>query len=258
MRDPDLVRAPGLDPGLHGGARVVHVDVHVPQSVAAADHQRVAERAEPPAQRGQGLVGCVEQVDDLEGGVAGAGRPDVHLAALDGPEVAAQRDRAHRLLPGDGVGERAEDGDQPAPAGVHHPVLGQHGELFGGVPQRVPGGPVGGVGDLREPVPGPDGLPGGDPGDGQQGALDGLRDGLVGGVGGPLQGGPQLVGAAALGEHLGGAAQPLGEDHAGVAAGADQRAAGHRPDRVGQAGGGSAAGSAKRLSTSAAADSTVR
>ncbi len=235
--DPDPVRTAGLDPGLDGGARVVDVHVDAPEPVAAADHQRVAETGEGAAQGGQGPVGGVQQVDHLERGVAGAGRPDVALAVVGGPERAgrrqwpAQRDRPHRLVAGHRVGERAEDGDQAPAAGVHHARLGEHVELVGGLQQRAPGGLVGGVGDRREPAGHRGGLPGGGGRHREERPLDRLGDGLVGGFGGAQQGGAQLVGTAARGgQGLGGAAQPLGQDDAGVAAGADQRAPGHRAD----------------------------
>lgn len=49
--DADPVRPSGLDPGLDGGPRVVHVDVDVPQPVPADDDERVPERVEPPRSR---------------------------------------------------------------------------------------------------------------------------------------------------------------------------------------------------------------
>lgn len=238
--DPDLVRPSGPDPGLDGGARVVHVDVHVPQAVAAADHQGVAESGQFGAERRQGLVGGVQQVDHLEGGVAGARRAFVALAAPERPdravELAALGHRAHRGLAGDGVREGAEDGDQAAAAGVHHAGLGEHGELGGGAQQRLAGGPVGGVGGLGQRARALGGGPGGGGRDGEQGALDRFGDRLVGGLGGPQQALAQVGGLTAEREHLGQAAQPLGQDHPGVALGADQRAPGagrHRAAELG-------------------------
>ena len=75
--------------------------------------------------------------------------------------------------------------------------------------------------------------------DGQHRPLGRLADRVVGGVGGAGEGGgdqhrvDQLAGAA--GQLLGGAADDLAEDHAGVAAGAHQRRPGQRLDQLGAA-----------------------
>ena len=75
--------------------------------------------------------------------------------------------------------------------------------------------------------------------DGQHRALGRLADRVVGGIGGAGEGGgdehrvDQLAGTA--GQLLGGAADDLAEDHAGVAAGAHQRRPGQRLDQLGAA-----------------------
>ena len=75
--------------------------------------------------------------------------------------------------------------------------------------------------------------------DGQHRALGRVADRLVGGVGGAGEGRgdqhrvDQLAGPA--GQLLGGAADDLAEDHAGVAAGAHQRRPGQRLDELGAA-----------------------
>ena len=75
--------------------------------------------------------------------------------------------------------------------------------------------------------------------DGQHRPLGRLAHRVVGGVGGAGEGGgdedrvDQLAGAA--GQLLGGAADDLAEDHAGVAAGAHQRRPGQRLDQLGAA-----------------------
>ena len=75
--------------------------------------------------------------------------------------------------------------------------------------------------------------------DGQHRPLGRLADRVVGGVGGGGEGGgdqhrvDQLAGPA--GQLLGGAADDLAEDHAGVAAGAHQRRPGQRLDQLGAA-----------------------
>ncbi|CAM5237723.1 hypothetical protein SVIOM74S_09329 [Streptomyces violarus] len=72
--DPDPVGPPGLDTGLDGGARVVDMDMDVPQPVAADHDERVAERVEPLTQPLHGRVLGLQQVDHLEGGAVHVGR----------------------------------------------------------------------------------------------------------------------------------------------------------------------------------------
>ena len=68
VRDPDPVRAAGLDAGLDRGAHVVDVHVHVPQPVAADDDERVAERGRAPScSAGMPVVVGVEEVHHLVG-----------------------------------------------------------------------------------------------------------------------------------------------------------------------------------------------
>ncbi len=252
--DGDAVGAAGLDAGLDGGARVVGVDVDVPQAVAADDDQGVAQGVEAGAQPGHGGVVGLQEVDHLEGGAVLVGvRAAVHLvpgrlaaAGLRERGVGPQGDGCRRRLAGQGVGEGAEQGDQAAAAGVHDAGPAEDRELGGGGLQGGAGAVVGGPCDGGGVPGGGFGGGGGGGGDGQDGALHGVGDGLVGGGGGPAQGAAQrlgpAVGPAARRQDLGHPAQQLGDDGAGVAAGADEGAVGHGADGVGQAGCGSGGG----------------
>ena len=53
--DADLMRAAGVDPRLDRATDVVGVHVAVPDSVAADDHDRVAERAPRVLERGRSM-----------------------------------------------------------------------------------------------------------------------------------------------------------------------------------------------------------
>ena len=235
--DPDPVRATGLDPGLHRGADVVDVDVDVPQAVAADHDERVAERGQRPAQPRDRLVVGVEEVHHLVG------------RALRGQVAGRQRDRdrpraercgaADRALAGDRGLRGVEDHAQAAAAGVDHAGVLEDLELLGGAVQRVAGRARGGPDHVTEPVVRDRRRPGrrlaGRLGDGQDGALDGLADRGVAGLGRPRQPlgehqGRPVVGAG-LADPLQQGAHELGEDHAGVAARAEQGAAGEPGER---------------------------
>ena len=100
--DPDPVRPARLDARLHGRARVVDVDMDVPQPVAADDDERVAEPVEPGPQRGDGRVVGLQEVDHLEG----RARRPAHASG------AVATGRRRRRPPSD----RAGSGTRAAPA----------------------------------------------------------------------------------------------------------------------------------------------
>ena len=116
--DLDAVRTARRDARLDRGADVVHVDVDVPQAVAADDDERVAEPAEVLLERRDlGVVG-VEEVHHLVRrpvGRQGVGVP------LHGDGDAVRPDRrgdGDRTAAGQrGLG-RVEDDAEPATAGV--------------------------------------------------------------------------------------------------------------------------------------------
>ena len=135
---------------------------------------------------------------------------------------------AHELL--DARGEAAEEDEEPVPAGVDDAGLLQGRQLGGRVLDRDPAGLL----DRREQVLEPESVGHGLRGrrhladDGEHGALDGRLDGAVGGVlaleDRPLEdGGVERVG---LTPDVADAAHDLGEDDAGVAARAHERALG--------------------------------
>ena len=158
--------------------------------------------------------------------------------------------------PGDDAGQ---DQDQAVAAGVDDARFAQHLELLGGALDRalaVLDRPLEDLGEDRVLLLLADplvealavGVEAGELAgdrvrhlaeDGQHRPLGRLADRVVGGVGGAGEGGgdehrvDQLAGAA--GELLGGAADDLAEDHAGVAAGAHQRRPGQRLDQLGAA-----------------------
>lgn len=247
------MRPSGLDPGLDGGPRVVHVDVDVPQPVPADDDERVPERVEPAPQPVHGGVLGVQEVDHLVRGPLGGGLAGGVVGRCGGTradEVTRGAGAgAGRSFAGEGLDQGVEDGDEAAAAGVDHSGAGEDREVPGCLAEGGEGGVVGGAGDGGavgraggvRPV-------GGGGGDGQDGALDGVGDGPVGGVRRAAQGPGEEravgVGGVSLvtrrGEDLGHAAQQLGEDRAGVAARPDERPVGHGAYRVGEGGPGGA------------------
>ena len=152
---------------------------------------------------------------------------------------------AERGLPADrpSAGHRGLGGvehhAEPAPAGVDDAGLAQHRELLRGVGEGLAGGGRRGAQDVPEPqggvLGGPAGALGGRPRDGQDGALDGPAHGGVPGLRGQRhalgedQRGPVL--RPGLAEPLAQRADQRGQDHPGVAAGAEQRAPGERGER---------------------------
>ncbi len=237
MRDPDPVRPPGGDAGLDGGADVVDVDVHVPQPLATHHHQRVAEACQGGPQPADGLSVSVEQIHHLVGG-----------AALD--EVASGledrlRDPARTLDPGrDPARERSlgrvEDHHDAATAGVDHPGVAECLELVRGSGEGRAGGGrrrgqhvarTGVVLRLEQRLRG---FRRG-PADAEHRALDRRAHGGVARLGRPAQrvdhddGVPLLRGRCH--DPADDGTQHLAEDHAGVAARAQQRPPGERLER---------------------------
>ena len=156
------------------------------------------------------------------------------------PAGAAGQRRARRLDAGDGGDERVEDEAEPRTAGVDDAGLAERGELARGGLQggaRAVGRRTDDVGEIGVARRRPRRRP---PlrrsaGDGEEGALLRVGDGGVGGVGGLLQRGGERrpVGGRLAGELVGEAAQQLGQDGAGVAACAEDGAAGEdRPGRT--------------------------
>ena len=220
-----------------------------------ADHQDgVAEalqlRQEPAAV--EGAAG-----DDEVGAVAVAAVLVVGQAQLRRLVVLDLRQLA--VLAAQAGDDPGQDQDQPVAAGIDDAGFAQHLELLGRArhrPLAVLDRPLQDLGQDRvlllfadvaaEPL-----FVGFEVGelagqrvghlaeDGQHRPLGRLADRVVGGVGGAGEGGgdqhrvDQLAGAA--GQLLGGAADDLAEDHAGVAAGAHQRRPGQRLDQLGAA-----------------------
>lgn len=203
----------------------MHVDV--PEPVAADDHQGVAEPVEPAPQPVHGRVVGLQEVDHLEGGPrpGGLGRAVLHghghprLVAYDGG------------LAGQGLDQGAEHRHQAPATRVDDARAPEGGELGGRPVQGVPGARVGGLGHRGRGAARVLGGLGGGGGHRKDGALDGVRDREVGGGGRPAQRRGQV--APAVRDDLRHAPQELGEDRAGVPAGADQRAVRHGPYDIG-------------------------
>ncbi len=245
--DADAVRPSGLDARLHGGARVVDVHMDVPQPVAADHDEGVPEGVEPLPQPGHGRVLGLQEVDHLEGGAVlllsgallGRGRVRGLLPAV--LHACVRRGNRSRRPARERLHQGREDRHQAVPARVDHSGALQGGQLARGGDERRAGALVRRAGHLGAVTLRTVGGVGGGRGDGQDGALDGVGHGLPGGGGGVPQGQPQagapgVGGITPGGEHLGHAAQQLGEDRAGVAPRADQRAVRHGAHGVGQRG----------------------
>ena len=158
------------------------------------------------------------------------------------PVVAAGQRRTGRLDAGHGGHQGVEDEAEPRAAGVDHPGVPEDGELPGRGLQSDAGAVGRGTDDGGQV--GLAGVDGGDrgvgagAGDGEEGALLRIGDRGVGGDGGLLEGAGEggAVRGRLAGELVGEAAEELGEDGAGVAPGAEHRAAGEdRPGRLGGA-----------------------
>jgi hypothetical protein len=215
------------------------------RGVDADDDQTVAEGGEPLVQAGDGaLVGVGEQELDLAAGPCRGLVREV-LAGVDvGVRVAGlatSEGWAGRFDAGHGGDQRVEDQAEAGAAGVHHSGVAEGSEL---TRRRLEGGAgaVGGraddVGQVDAPlVDGRDGGCGPRSGDGEERSFLRVGDGGVGGVGRLLEGGGEgrALGGGLTGEMVGEAAEELGEDGAGVAAGPEDGAAGE--DRPGGLGG---------------------
>ena len=224
-RDP--VRPAGLDAGLDRAADVVDVHVHVPGALAGADTRPASRRARPARPAGRRpSSGGVEQV--------------LHLVAVlrrsrsRGPPVAAgvrSRARLGTRRPGsagDHLDQRVQQQAQAAAAGVDHAGPGQHRQLLGGAGQR---------GARRQPPPGP---PPQVTASARPRPAAAARGHATAACPRPARppprrrprpprerAGQRPPHGGLGGERVGDAAQDLRDDHAGVAAGAEQRAAGH-------------------------------
>ncbi|GAA3217452.1 hypothetical protein GCM10020256_20540 [Streptomyces thermocoprophilus] len=225
VRDADPVRPSRLDAGLDGGARVVDVDVHVPQTVAAHDHQGVPQGVQALPQPCHGGVLGLQQVDHFERGSAlfavRAGRRVFHA------RVRVRGGRSGRL-PRERLHQRRQHRHEPPPARVHDPGAFQRGQLPGRGGEGGAGAFVGGAGHGPAVAVGPVGGLGGGGGDGQDGPLDGMGDGLPGGVGGAAQGeaqGPPVGGGRCR--------RGPGPCPAGAGRGSSRSCRGHRSARRG-------------------------
>ncbi len=233
MGDPDPVRAARFHSRLHGGARVVDVDVDVPQAVAADDHQGLPQGVQPGPQYGDRRIVCLQEIDHLEGGAfevarsGGSGHRAVNVTMNGAAGGCGGR------LAGDRGDQGPQHRQEPHAPGVDDPGARQHVEPVRGRRQGLAGGLVGGAGGGRVAGSGRPGTGGGRVRDGQDGALHRVRHGLPGQDGRPVQG---LGDAAALRNALRDTAQQLGEDGAGVPAGAQQGPVRHRPDHRGRLG----------------------
>ncbi len=214
--DADPVRPAGLHARLHGGARVVHVHMDVPQSVAADDDEGVPEGVEPFPQPRDGRVRGFQEVDHLEGrptepvSVVTVGVVTVGVVTVD----AVRGDAVHRAVGRGALGhggrravrrargrlrgparerlhEGREDGHQSVSAGVDHTGPLQGGQLLRRRGERRAGALMGRAGHLGAVALRRVGRVGGGRGDGQDGALDGVGHGLPGGFGRVPQSQPQ-------------------------------------------------------------------
>jgi hypothetical protein len=230
--DPDAVRASRDHPGLDRGTDVVGVDVDVPQPAAADHDDRVAELGERRAQHvGRGLLG-VEQVHHLVGAAA----------LVEGVDVERHRRRGGARVTayaGDGLHERLEQHDEPAPAGVDHACPPQHLELLGRAGQRLARGVGGGRDEAGQAGARPErgDRVGRGPGDREDRALPGAGHGGVRRVRRPAErGDPELVLAERLlaggREGLGDPLDELAEDDPRVPAGAEQGSVGEGRDAL--------------------------
>ena len=228
------------------GAGVVDVHVHLDGALVAHHERAVAERQEERLERlavdalaadeeARAVAELGELARLLDGdGVRppGPDRSDERIAgrprrdARAGDHLAA----AHEVL--DARRQAAEEHEQAVAAGVDDAGLLQGRQLRGRVLDRDPAGLFHGGEQVLEPEAVGDRLRrrGHLADDGEHGALDRRLDGPVGGVltlddGALEHGGVERVGLA---PHLADAAHDLGEDDAGVAARAHQRALGHR------------------------------
>jgi large subunit ribosomal protein L28 len=234
VRDPDPVGTTRGDAGLDRGTHVVDVDVDVPQPLSPDHDEGVAERRQGLAQRGHGVVVGIEEVHHL---VRRATFVQVGHARRHRDRPRAERrghrdrvaTREHRL-------GRVEDDAQPATTRVDD---AGHAELFE-LLRRVGEGLAGGLGRGGEHVARacalvrgtPYGGVGGGPGDRQDRALHGRPDRGVrrlGGLGHRLGHDRRVAFAAPGPAHPGDQGpQQLAEDHAAVAAGAQQRTTAER------------------------------
>ncbi len=221
-----------LDPldGAHCGAererrvRVVRVDVRLQRTRVADDHQRVAEPFELALERG--LVEVVS-LDDERRAVAEARlrlvdrlRRELLLGRLGRQLLARQRG-----------GDPPDQLDQARAARVDHARLAQDVELLGRACDRLLPAPDNGCEKLREGRVLPRGSLGGKlAGDGQDRSFDGLAHGRIGSVARGCESARDRLGIdlAGLRKRLGRATDDLREDHARVAARAEQR----RPRRL--------------------------
>ena len=234
---PHPVGPPGLDPGLEGRPDVVDVDVDVPEPVAADDDEGVAERRERLAQGGDPVVVGVEEVHHLVG--RAVGRELVGRGRHRDRPAACGRRAGRRPPAGQHRLGRVEDDAQAAAARVDDAGVTQRPQLLGGAGQRLAGRGRGGGEHVAGPRPGGLGRGergvGGGAGDGEHRPLDRLPHGGVAGVGRLAQRLGHDPGRALVGrgpdDPAGQRAQHLAEDDPGVAARAEQRAAGHRGQR---------------------------
>lgn len=220
----------------------------VPQSVAADDHEGVAEAVEPGPQPRHGLVVGLQEVDHLEGRPF-AVRTVQRLVGGHARVVHAPTARRCHRVARERLGQRTEYGHEPAPARVHDTRAPQDRELSRRRVERGTGTVVRGAGHVHAVAARPAGdVRGVRSGSRhrQNRALHGVRDRLPGGLGGPAQCAPQAVPvgvfavirltAGVAREDLGHAAKELREDRSGVSAGPYQCSVSHRVDDVGQRG----------------------
>ena len=243
--DRDPVRPPRLDAGLDRGADVVDVHVHVPLPAARACPRRPrpgSPRARPAAscsRRDRRLVGVGEQVLHLVAGPV-AGRAGASPARCTpgrggGRRASGGADRrhaGHRARPA-----RRAPGTSPRPPASTTPARPAPAAARGcasSAARRAVGGGADDVGELGAAVRRPRGRGrGARAGDGEEGALHRVGHRRVRRRRPPCAAprpAPRRRRGRSPASCVGQAAQQLGEDHAGVAAGAEHRAAGeHAP-----------------------------
>ena len=234
--DPDPLERPDRYAGLDGRARVVDMDVDIPQAVVAGHHERVAERLERSTQAGDPVRRRGDEVHDLIGRLAGDAEGSTVHGMGRGQFGAPRGSRAPATHPGDDVEQCVVHDDQSLATGIHDPGVAERRQLVRGARERVVSG-----GDRRldhlhqagscceSPLRG---LRCG-PGDREDRPFDGVRHGGVRLIAGRAErarddASREGIAVSRLGQDPGDASDDLREDHPGVAPRPEERTACHR------------------------------